>query len=317
MENSTAHFQLVKNQNKKIIRNILRQCKQAIGVSALAKETGLSYPTVLSLLKELMATGEVKEIAETVSQGGRPAAQYILNSMYKCGAILILEEEVIAYVIVDAFANVLEQGTFVMDNKNITIDWLMQHIKPLKATYESLATIAMGIPGIAVEGEIRSLDIFPELQGKELADTLKKEYGIQLVVENDSNAMALSQINGKESFAQIVYLRHCVGVGIVINGALFRGKDGCAGEMERICPNLLDPIIAMSDVIKYITGVLNLGKVYIASDSPLEVEKIRSELAMHFSYCHIPEIEIIHNAEEIYKKGLIERLLIIWREEIV
>lgn len=42
MSEKIAHFELVKQQNKKTVRNVLRD-KHAIGISDLAHETGLSY----------------------------------------------------------------------------------------------------------------------------------------------------------------------------------------------------------------------------------------------------------------------------------
>lgn len=40
--------------------------------------------------------------------------------------------------------------------------------------------------------------------------------------------MALAQANGDELFAYVIYLRKCVGTGIVIGGSLFRRIGGYA-----------------------------------------------------------------------------------------
>lgn len=315
MSEKVAHFELVKQQNKKTVRNILRD-KHAIGISDLAHETGLSYPTVSNLMKELFEAGEVIEHAQTVCKGGRPATQYSLNAEYQYGVTMILEKSGLNYVVVDTFCNEVERGTFALIHDNITRSEFVSNVKQLKEKYPNIKTIALGIPGVAIENDIKFLDVFPDLEGTELAQKLKDELDVKLVVENDSNAMALAQVNKDESFAHVIYLRKCVGTGIVIGGSLFRGIGGYAGELESICQNLQESTPAMIEVVKNITGVLNLGKIYISADCELDTDAIIEGLHAFFSEEKIPELIIVNEPEVIYEKGLIERLLIIWREQV-
>lgn len=315
MHDDIAHFELVKRQNKKIVRNLLRE-KHTMRVSAVAHETGLSYPTVSNLLKELSETGEVFEDAQTVCRGGRPAVQYSLNAEYKSGIIMILEKDGLRYVVVDAFCNEIERGIFPLTDENITKEEFVSNVRELKQKYINIKTIALGIPGVAIEGDIKFLDVFPDLEGSELAERLRNELGVQLVVENDSNAMALAQINGNESFAHIIYLRKCMGTGIVINGSLFWGIGGYAGKFESICQHLEEPVPAMVEVVKYITAVLNLGKVYISADCPMDKDAIIDGLHAFFMEETIPEVILVNDPVLVYERGLKERLLIIWREEV-
>lgn len=315
MSEKVAHFELVKQQNKKTVRNILRD-KHTIGISDLAQETGLSYPTVSNLIKELFEAGEVIEHTQTVSRGGRPAAQYCLNAEYQYGVIMILEKIGLNYIVVDTFCNEVERGSFALIHDKITTNDFLSNVRQLKQKYPNIKTIALGIPGVAIENDIRFLDVFPDLEGTDLSDKLKDELDVKLVVENDSNAMALAQVDKEESFAHVIYLRKCVGTGIVINGRLFRGIGGYAGELESICQNLQEATPAMIEVVKYITGVLNLGKIYISADCKIDTGAIIEGLHAFFSAEKIPKLIIVNNPELIYEKGLIERLLIIWREEI-
>lgn len=315
MSEKVAHFELVKQQNKKTVRNILRD-KHAIGISDLAHETGLSYPTVSNLMKELFEAGEVIEHTQTVCKGGRPATQYSLNAKYQYGVTMILEKNGLNYVVVDTFCKEVERGTFALIHEKITTDDFLSNVKQLKQKYPNIKTIALGIPGVAIEDDIKFLDVFPDLEGTELSKKLKDELDVKLVVENDSNAMALAQVNGDESFAHVIYLRKCVGTGIVINGSLFRGIGGYAGELESICQNLQESTPAMIEVVKNITGVLNLGKIYISADCELDTDAIIQGLHAFFSAEKIPKLILVNDPELIYEKGLIERLLIIWREQV-
>lgn len=315
MKEKVAHFELVKQQNKKTVRNVLRD-KYAVGISELAQETGLSYPTVSNLIRELLETGEVREHTMTVCKGGRPATQYCLNAEYQYGVTMILEKNGLSYVVVDVFCKEVERGIFAQVQEDMTPEVFLTNVKQLKQKYPNIKTIALGIPGVAIENDIKFLDIFPNLEGTGLAQKLKEELDIRLVVENDSNAMALAHIDGEESFAQVIYLRKCVGTGIVINGSLFRGIGGYAGELESICQNLQEPVPAMIEVVKNITGVLNLGKIYLSADCEIDICAVTEGLCAVFSAEKIPELIVEKDPEMIYEKGLIERLLIIWREQI-
>lgn len=83
----------------------------------------------------------------------------------------------------------------------------------------------VGIPGFPWEGE-------------PLGDQLEKSLGLPVVIENDANCGALAEFrNGAgsrlESSASIAYLfvDHGVGGGLVLDGSLYRGADGTAGEI--------------------------------------------------------------------------------------
>lgn len=72
----------------------------------------------------------------------------------------------------------------------------------------------------------------------------------------------------------------------------------------------------MIEVVKNITGVLNLGKIYISADCGIDTDAIIKGLHAFFSAEKIPKLIIVNDPELIYEKGLIERLLIIWREQV-
>ena len=79
---NAAHFELVKMQNRRIIRNLLRQ-ESPLSIAKAASKAGLSYPTVSGLLKELASSGEalVSDIQDVA--GGRPGICYELNPSYQ------------------------------------------------------------------------------------------------------------------------------------------------------------------------------------------------------------------------------------------
>jgi glucokinase len=65
-----------------------------------------------------------------------------------------------------------------------------------------------------------------------LQEYLEKKFGFPVILENDANACAFAehQLNFSRH-EDMLYMFSGVGMGIVINGKLYRGKDGAAGEL--------------------------------------------------------------------------------------
>lgn len=75
----------------------------------------------------------------------------------------------------------------------------------------------------------------PCLDGFRLADALNREVGWQVLLENDANAAAVGELwlGAAKAFRTIicVTLGTGVGGGIILDGKLWRGSDGSAGEI--------------------------------------------------------------------------------------
>lgn len=97
------------------------------------------------------------------------------------------------------------------------------------------------IPAImsADEGRIFTCPNLHELDGRDLAQSLKKELGLEVILENDANAAAIGEhwLGASQGFGSsiCVTLGTGVGGGIIINGTVLRGPDGTAGEIGHIC----------------------------------------------------------------------------------
>lgn len=104
-------------------------------------------------------------------------------------------------------------------------------------TLKDIAAITVGTPGVvdqktgivSIAGNISALD------GVNLADLIKAEFGMYAIVENDINLVTVGeQIAGHgigiENFA-VLSVGSGLGSGIVLNGTLHRGHRGAAGEI--------------------------------------------------------------------------------------
>jgi len=113
---------------------------------------------------------------------------------------------------------------------------LLDIIRQLRVDYP-LEAVGVGLPGF-VDDAGRKLLFAPNLPGwagLPLADALEREAGLPIVLENDANAAAWGEAahgagRGETDLA-CVTLGTGVGGGLVLNGQLYRGHNGLAGEL--------------------------------------------------------------------------------------
>jgi predicted NBD/HSP70 family sugar kinase len=110
-----------------------------------------------------------------------------------------------------------------------------------KRSSEHLLGIGVAVPGVCdtTAGSVVGSGQVPALQGTALADALGRKFGRHVVLDNDSRAQALGEKwfgegRGLGSFVS-VQTGHGLGVGIVVNGVLFRGVRGETGELGHTC----------------------------------------------------------------------------------
>ena len=84
-------------------------------------------------------------------------------------------------------------------------------------------------------GTSASLYNLEEIRDSSLAEMLSEKFRIPFYVENDTKAMALAEYmtNGSEGWKDMLYINISwgLGLGIILNGELYYGKDGYSGEM--------------------------------------------------------------------------------------
>ncbi|MFA6039077.1 MAG: ROK family protein [Candidatus Peribacteraceae bacterium] len=115
---------------------------------------------------------------------------------------------------------------------------VLEEVLSLADTWKTNGTVALGFgaPGLIrhQEGDILRTPNINGGEGFPLKSTLEKRYGIPVAVENDSNCFALGEaLEGAGKGHSVVVgitMGTGVGGGIVVDGKLFRGANGFAGE---------------------------------------------------------------------------------------
>ena len=237
-----ARPQLLRALNEQLLLQQIRQlgsCSRA----ELARRSGLSKPTVSLALANAERSGLVREAGQRTGVPGRsavlyevrPEAGYVLGldigRQYLRGAVADLAGSVLA---------TLDQRTKATSTSG-RITELIGLAEGLCAdaglARSAISQTVIGSPGV-YDPERDAIILAGELAawGKPavLAE-LRAAFGEQLVVENDVDAATLAEQvhgHGREvgTFA-FVWIGTGVGMGMVINGNLYRGAHGVAGEI--------------------------------------------------------------------------------------
>lgn len=241
-------FQLMKSVNKSTILNKIR-LSEPLSRAEIAQETGITPPTVSSIVKELIAENLVEESILGESRGGRKPTMLLIkrNGHYIIG--------------IDAGSNKIRGvatdlvGTILLETE-INVERHVSNEHFLKTLKEVVRTIFMKIDdkskvlgiGVAMHGVVDvSLGISLYSSNSGLRDIpikneLEKEFNVVVMVENNSRAMALGEYwfgnhDEVESFVAINIGRG-VGSGIVDKGRLSYGAQDIAGEIGHMTMDL-------------------------------------------------------------------------------
>lgn len=314
-----AHFDLIKFQNRRVIRNLLRE-ESPLSIAKAASKVGLSYPTASILLKELVATGEALVSEKQDIAGGRPGICYELNPSYQYGLTAYFDNWSLKAELYDAFGRIVSQYTMENITPEIEITEIVNFIRKIKENYPALSAVSLGIPGAVQDTEIRHLPKFPSLHGDTLATALQTELNLEVFIENDTNAIAFAEVGRWENFAHIIYVEEdqCIGVAIVLQGQVLKGSSGCAGEMDALFPHTKNQEDIFVTTILILTCVLDLPDILISGKFCTEenVKKIRTRLLEQLPEERLPRIHVIEHMEGLYAQGLLRRILSSWSEQV-
>ena len=316
---NAAHFDLVKMQNRRVIRNLLRE-ESPLSIAKVASKVGVSYPTATGLFKELASTGEVLVSEMQDVAGGRPGICYELNPDYQYALTAYFDDWSIKAEVYDSFGKPVKPYSLEHLSSGTDAAEIVSFIRTIQEEYPSLSAVSIGIPGAVYGTEIRHLPKFPRLLGNHLAETIRSELNLDVYIENDTNAIALAEANQWTDFAHIIYVDEdtCIGVGIVLQGQLFTGNAGCAGEMDYLCPHLEDPEDTFVTAILALTCVLNLPDILISGTfcTQENVNRIRNRLCERLPKELIPRLHVIEDRNTLYTQGLLRKILTVWSDRM-
>jgi glucokinase-like ROK family protein len=120
--------------------------------------------------------------------------------------------------------------------------------------YQRLYAIGVGMPASVSfrDGSPIRPPMMPGWDCYPVRDVLSREHACPVVVDNDANVMAIGERHSgvAQSVDNFLFVKlgTAIGCGIVLNGVLYRGSDGCAGDIGHISADSHGPVCACGNV---------------------------------------------------------------------
>ncbi len=242
LEFRTANLQLMKEWNLSLLLKLIRR-NPGVSRANLTAKTNLSPTTVSSLVAELIENGLVREIGLGKSAAGRKPILLELIPNGRIGLGITINHDGIMIAPVNLVgqplttykvqANLADSQEVL--SKTITgIEYTLKYLEESNLSH-SLVGAGIGILGLVEGNQTRYLlgDQWNRLDLTPLLERYKDQF--TFAVENDVNAMALGEtwfgFSEKQRHVLYVYLGYGLGAGLIIDGTLYRGAYGNAGEL--------------------------------------------------------------------------------------
>ncbi|WP_416344027.1 ROK family protein [Isoptericola peretonis] len=212
-------------------------------LTALAKDTGLSRPTVESIVSELVERGLAREVPGADEGAlGRPARHFAFAADARYVVGLDLGVHSVTGMIADLAGQVRAVVRRSVDGPvdgvaRLEVARSVQRdlLDEVDAPRSRLAAVAAAVPGI-VDGERVRLSLpIADWTGVNLAARLSTGGEHPVVIENDINMAALAEhALGAARLADdvvLVQLGYRIGAALVLGGQVYRGNRFAAGEV--------------------------------------------------------------------------------------
>jgi len=219
----------------------------------LTEITGCSAGTVSNHVRTLIKKGFVIETEKGISSGGRKPIQLMINPhkayifsieievnqikivMFDL-EIKVVTKSIIPIIYKDNYKKTLKQVFFEMDKmieeKNLKLD--------------NLLGIGVAVPGL-IDKEKGILEFAPNLgwENVYISKIFKDKYSLPVILDNEAKAAAIGErefIYPKMDNMVFISINEGIGCGVILNGELYRGASGNAGEFGHIIIDTNGPL---------------------------------------------------------------------------
>jgi predicted NBD/HSP70 family sugar kinase len=316
-----------KNKQKKgILYDLYFNNKNTI--AELSHSLNSSIPSITALIDELVEEKWISETGFAISRQGRRPAKYGVNPNKNYVLVLDINTHDTRIAVLNLKNEIVFSQVSDLQLKNNpsfleTLFQLVDNIVEQKVSKgKDIIALGVSIPGLVnkktgINYTYKSLNS----QDVSLGKLIENHYNLPSFVINDSKATAFGEYHfglakGKSHILS-VNVDWGIGLGIVINGEIFDGASGFAGELGHIQVNpegvlcncgkvgCLDTITSASSLLKNIKDGLRNGHVSKLGEYKDSLENINLEMVIDAAQKGDGfAIDIIHNIGLELGKGL-------------
>lgn len=228
---------------KRIIKSLYYS--SPMSCAGLSNKIDKSLPVTTKLLNGLIKDQSIIETGFAPSTGGRKPAMFAVRPNVLYIISVAMDQFVTRIAIMNMYNEyIIPVEKFelpLMDNAgalSVLIDKIETVIATAGIQKNKIAGIGIGMPGFIDINKGINHSFLPTGNGKSITELVFDKTGIPAYIDNDSSLIALAELRfgaaRDKKNVMVVNAGWGVGLGMILNGELFRGNNGFAGEFSHI-----------------------------------------------------------------------------------
>ncbi|HEX8457867.1 MAG TPA: ROK family transcriptional regulator [Pyrinomonadaceae bacterium] len=246
-----ARSSTIRNINRQIVLNYVRD-REPISRAEIARETALQRSTVSTIVEELKRGGLIEEIGEGESTGGRRPTLLRLRAAGAMAIGVDITPTCTTIATSDLAGRVLEREDFQhIEQPDALYARVIESVRKFaaRAGERKIEGVGVSLPGLVDPDSGRAIYIpWFEWRNWPVADEISRATGLDVIIDNDANAAALAALwFGRQELREardfiMVLVAEGIGTGIIVDGQIYRGERGGAGEFGHMIVGERGPV---------------------------------------------------------------------------
>jgi len=235
-------------EKRKLLKNrILKELyfEESLSCADLSYRIDKSFPVTQKLIEELLHEKMIQETGYAASTGGRRPLTYAIQKNVLYVVSVAMDQFVTKIAVMDmqnSFVTPVTKIVLPLSNNPAALETLVREIQQVIENSgipkRKIAGIGIGMPGFVnfVKGINHTHLQLPP--GVSLSEMISGRLQLPVFIDNDSSLVGLAELKfgvaRNRANAMVINIGWGIGLGMILNGELFRGHDGFAGEFSHI-----------------------------------------------------------------------------------
>jgi glucokinase-like ROK family protein len=251
---------MVDSAEAEVMRVLRRQ--RLISRGEISHITGWSKAKASQEIRSLVDKGYLVEVGEGASQGGRKPMLLRINNQLGYIVGIDIGATSMDIALADVTGSIVQRRSEPTDvhlRPESVLGRCGELIVEMAAAQgclrDQVLGIGVGVPGPVdfARGVLVAPPLMPEWENFVIRDFFKETFpSAYVIVDNDVNIMALGEqrVGDGAGIDHFIFVKigTGIGAGIISNGKIHRGSDGCAGDIGHICVDKKGPLCSCGNI---------------------------------------------------------------------
>ena len=210
----------------------------------IGRATGMSIPTITRTIAELIEEGFVLDNGIGASIGGRRPNLYLLNDEARYVLAIDMGRFSLRLAVLNLHHQIVSsEATIVseLEHDETIVDKIYKKFKEILSNAGidpgKLIGIGIAFPGL-IDAKTGMSQTYKNFSDRSLSKIFEDKFELPVYVENDARVMSLGETffglaQGKDNVL-CLKIGSGIGMGMILNGKLYRGNSGFAGEFGHL-----------------------------------------------------------------------------------